>query len=142
MPHISLYGKASVGIWGFGIKHCVTSHFKNSPVDASLQFAYQMLDIKDNNKNDLVVTRSTAINLQVSKEIGFLTLYAGAQYENTNITLSYNYENIITVSKSFDNQNKFRTTVGMNLELGPINVNADYNFGKVNTISVGLGLGF
>jgi hypothetical protein len=142
MPHISIGGKATVSIWGFGIKHCITSHFKKSPVDVSLQFAYQMLDVKDNNKQDLIVTKSTAVNLQISKEIGFLTLYAGTQYESTNITLSYNFENIITVSKNFDNLNKFRATVGINLGLGPVKVNADYNFGKVNTLSVGLGLGF
>ncbi len=143
IPNINLYNKATVGLTGFGIKHCITSHFEDSPVDVSLQFAYQLFNIKlGKNSEGLIETRSTVFNLQISKEIGFLTLYTGAQYEKSGFTLSYNFGNVISLSKSFDNANNLKGTVGLNIGLGPINLNADYNFGKINTVSAGFGFGF
>lgn len=142
IPQIDLYGKASVGMWGAGVRHCLTSHFKKSPIDISAQGVYQKMNINDATGSGNIDISSTALNLEISKELGFVTLYTGVQYENTTVTLNYNYQNLITFSKSINNTNKFRATTGIGLALGPVHFNADYNFGKRNTISAGLGFGF
>jgi hypothetical protein len=41
-----------------------------------------------------------------------------------------------------DAKNTFRAIVGVNLGLGPININADYSMGSISVISGGFGLSF
>lgn len=143
LPEIKLGKYGSVSSWGTGIRHSISSHIKDCPVDMSVQFAYMNLKVNDSKGQTLLNTSSTAANFQLSKELaGFFTIYTGVQYENTKMNLHYNYQNTIDVNASFENSSKIKGIVGINLGLGPININGDCNFGSRTTFSAGFGLSF
>ena len=141
LPQITIGKYGSVDTWGIGIKHGITSHFKNFPVDAAVQFSYQTIKINDSKDINLVDASSFATSLQVSKQLSVFTFYTGLQYESTKIDVNVNY-NETSVNMNFDNQNKIRGVFGLNIKLGPVNLNGDYSIGKTNSISAGFGLGF
>ncbi|MEO8512429.1 MAG: DUF6588 family protein, partial [Ignavibacteria bacterium] len=141
LPSIRIGQYGSVGMWGIGIKQGITSHFKKSPLDLSVGFAYNNLSIGDSKDKDLVNASSVAANIQLSKELSVFTLYTGVQYEKTSIDVKVNYENAVT-TMNFENDNSIKAIVGLNIKLGPVNLNGDYSFGKTNSISAGFGFGF
>jgi hypothetical protein len=141
LPSIKIGQYGSVGMWGFGIKHGITSHFKNSPVDVAVGFAVNNLAISDSKDKDLVNASSIAANLQVSKELSVFTFYTGMQYEKTNMDVKVSYNGIAS-SMKYENENNIKGIVGLNIKLGPVNLNGDYSFGKTNSVSAGFGFGF
>ncbi|MBZ0203105.1 MAG: hypothetical protein K8I03_08835 [Ignavibacteria bacterium] len=141
MPTISLGKYGSVGTWGIGIKHGFTSHFKNSPIDGAIGFAYNRISINDSKNSEFVNASSMAVNLQFSKELSVFTFYTGVQYEKTSASLKLNYQNL-SHSVNYENENKIKAIVGLNIKLGPVNINSDYSFGKTNSVSAGFGFGF
>jgi hypothetical protein len=42
----------------------------------------------------------------------------------------------------YENENNLKGIVGMNIKLGPVNLNGGYSFGKTNSVSAGIGFGF
>ena len=128
-------------MWGFGIKHGVTSHFKNSPVDVAVGFAVNGLTIGDSKDKDLVNATSIAANLQISKELSVFTFYTGVQYDKTSMEVKVNYAGV-TTKMEYENENNLKGIVGMNIKLGPVNLNGGYSFGKTNSVSAGIGFGF
>ena len=141
LPQVSLGKYGSVNTWGFGIKHGITSHFKNSPFDAAVGFAVNSTTINDSKDKNMVEASSVAVNLQVSKELSVFTFYSGVQYENTSLDVNINYSGVIT-KMNYDNSNKIRGIIGINIKLGPVNLNGDYSIGKTNSVSAGFGFGF
>lgn len=141
MPTISLGKYGSVGAWGIGIKHGFTSHFKNSPIDGAIGFAYNTISIKDSKEGDFIKASSFAANLQFSRELSVFTFYTGVQYERTTAILNMKYQNL-SASMNYENENMVKAIVGMNIKLGPVNINGDYSFGKTNSVSAGFGFGF
>lgn len=141
LPQISIGSYGSVGTWGIGVKHGITSHFKNSPIDAAIQFSYQSMKVNDSKDRDMVSASSFSTGLEFSKELSVFTFYTGVQYENTTIDANVNYNGVET-KMSFANQNKFRGVFGLNIKLGPVNLNGDYSVGKTNSISAGFGFAF
>jgi len=141
LPQITIGKYGAVGMFGVSIKHGITSHFKNSPIDAAIQFSYNTLKINDSKGNDMMTASSFATGLMFSKELSVFTIYTGAQYESTSINANVSY-NGIDSKMSFNNQNKFRGVIGLNIKLGPLNLNGDYSVGKTNSISAGFGFAF
>ena len=141
LPQVTIGKYGSVNMWGIGIKHGITSHFKNSPVDAAVQFSYQSLKVNDSKGRDMVSATSFSSSLQFSKELSIFTIYTGIQYESTSIDANVN-SNGTDSRMSFNNQNKIRGVMGLNVKLGPVNVNGDYTIGKSNSISAGFGFAF
>lgn len=141
LPSIKIGSYGSVGMWGMGIKHGITSHFKKSPIDIAVGLAFNNLTIGDSKEKDMVQASSFAANLQVSKELSIFTLYTGLQYESSNIDVKVNYENVLR-TMNYTNNNNIKALVGMNIKLGPVNLNGDYSFGKTNSVSAGFGFSF
>jgi hypothetical protein len=141
LPSVSFGKYGSVGTWGVGVKHCITSHFKKSPLDAAIGFSTNNLTFSDSKDRDMVNASSIAVNLQVSRELSVFTIYTGVQYENTsvNVDVRYNGEN---TKMSYENENKVRGIIGLNIKLGPLNLNGDYSMGKTNSVSAGFGFAF
>jgi hypothetical protein len=141
LPTVTLGKYGSVNMWGIGIKHGISSHFKNSPVDISAGISTNSISISDSKQRNLVDAASFAVNLQVSKELSVFTFYTGLQYENTGIEVSVNHNG--TISKmEYTNENKVRGIFGLSIKLGPLNLNGDYSVGKSNTVSAGFGFAF
>jgi hypothetical protein len=82
----------AVGMWGFGIKHGITSHFKK-PID-DFGFLINNMTISDSKSRDLVSASSIAASLQVSKELSVFTFYTGMQYESSNMEVTDIYQNV------------------------------------------------
>ena len=128
-------------MWGFGIKHGITSHFKKSPIDAALGFSINNMTISDSKSRDLVSASSIAASLQVSKELSVFTFYTGMQYESSIMEVTDIYQNTVT-KMNYENENKVRAIIGLGIKLGPVNLNGDYSFGRTNSISAGFGFSF
>ncbi|MCI0449835.1 MAG: hypothetical protein L0Y79_08630 [Chlorobi bacterium] len=141
LPQISIGNYGSVGTWGIGIRHEFTSHFKKSPIDAAVQLSFNNLTIANSKGKDMVEARSFAVSLQVSKRLSMFTFYSGLQYENTEIDAVITKE--ASVQKmSYENCNKVRGTIGLNIKMGPLNLNYDYSVGRTNSMSAGFGFAF
>ncbi len=141
LPSVRIGQYGSVGMWGIGVKHGITSHFKNSPIDIAAGFSVNNLKIGDSKDKELVSASSIAVNLEVSKELSVFTFYTGVQYDRTNLDVKVNYDNVIS-TMSYQNDNNIKAIVGLNIKLGPVNLNGDYSFGKSNSVSAGFGFGF
>lgn len=142
LTSISIGNYGAVKIWGVGIRHGITSHFKKPPVDVAVQFVMQTLNILSPNGSDLAETKSLAANLEISKQLSVLTFYTGLQIENTNVDITIKTDQNKNIKKSYDNANKFRAIFGLNLGLDPININGDYSIGRSRTFSAGFGFTF
>jgi hypothetical protein len=140
-PSIGLGKLGSVNTMGFALRHCVTQYFKKSPLDVSVQLALQSLNVYDSKENNVIHSSSFAAAIQFSKQLSVFTMYAGVQYEKTGVDFNFNYGGYSSKFHT-ENQNKIRGTVGLNIKLGPFNINGDYNIGKNNSISTGFGFAF
>ncbi len=141
LPSVSLGGYGSVGTWGIGIKHGITSHFKKSPIDVAIGFSSNSMTISDSKDRDMVNASAIALNLQVSKQLSVFTFYTGMQYENTDVDVNLRYEGNTTKS-NYENANKMRGIIGLNIKLGLLNLNGDYSIGKTNAVTAGFGFAF
>ncbi|MDP1725919.1 MAG: hypothetical protein Q8M15_03980 [Bacteroidota bacterium] len=101
------------------------------------------------------------IGAVVSKKLAFLTVYVGGNYNTSKVSLKMegkypvtfietdvastnfgkrkiiNFDDPINIESSL---NYFRGTAGVRIKLLILTINGEYNIGKVNTISVGLGI--
>jgi hypothetical protein len=90
---------------------------------------------------------SSLISLQTSYSIPIVTFYGGLGYEMGKMDINYEYEDPETNEKidvNFDLKpsNSVKLTLGFGLNLGPVNLHAEYNIAKQSAISAGLGIGF
>lgn len=130
-----------------GVQHNPLVWFANPlPVDLSLAFFYQNLKIED-----LAKATSTAYGINVSKTFGgfiaSFTPYAGFMLEKTETDIDYEFYPIpggppITFDFTIESANKNRFILGMGLNLFGVNLLADYNFSKVNTLNLSVLYGF
>jgi hypothetical protein len=143
LPSISIGNYASINSWGVGIQHNLAKDFKKMTVDVIFRFSYHKLQVNDSKDKELVNMNSWAQGLIIGKRVSIITFYAGFQYEKTNSNIKYTETQTGTniVNFSLENDNNFRAAAGFNLKAGLFNINADYNFGKQNSVSVGLGFG-
>lgn len=141
VPSVGLGKYGSVSTFGISIRHSLSQYINKAPFDATVQFAYQTLNVNDSKDNSLVHTGSIAANIQFSKELSVFTIYTGLQYEKTGADFNFNYSGY-NVNYHTENQNRIRGTFGLNIKLGPVNLNGDYSVGKNSSISTGFGLAF
>ncbi len=156
LPTIELNPElGNLNYFGFGIQHNPEMWLPYSiPVEVALSMFTQTLKI-----GSVVKTKANAFGINVSRTQGFkmlnITAYGGLMFENSVMEFAYDY--IITVqnpdtgvfeevptSIKFDleGENKFRAILGIGFRLGVVDLNFDYNFGKYNSITAGLGLTF
>jgi len=143
LPKVGYYNYGSISAWGLGIQHNFAKDFKKMPFDITVQFVTQNFNINDSKDNNVFSLNSLDASLMFSKRIKLLTLYSTIQYESTGSEVNYNITvpKAKTISVTCQNDNKIRIVTGFNLKMGPINFNADYNFGQQNAVSAGIGCG-
>ncbi len=143
LPSVTIGKYASINAWGFGLQHNISKNIKKMPFDITFRFSFHKLSVKDSKDAELVKMNSWAQGLIIGKRVSIFTFYAGLQYEKTNCNIRYNetQTGINIVNFSLENDNNVRVTTGFNLKAGPVNLNADYNFGKQNSVSLGIGFG-
>jgi len=135
--------------FGFGIQHNPGVWLPIPlPFDIAMMYATQRLKI-----GSLFETTTNAFGLNISKELGVtglnVTPYAGFMLESSEMCVTYDLvldspTGPITQKIDFkmEGENKTRATIGLSIRLLLININADYNFGKYNSASMGLNLRF
>ncbi len=150
----SHHGEIKVGLFGFGIKHDISSHIPLFPVDISVQFLYNHLAVEHDNGDPTdytnVKSNNLAFNVHASKKLfGIFIGYAGLQYESSSMDLEYYFEDPNNLYPDLANQNHklnidgdnhFRFTLGAALKLGYFVMNADVNLTKLTTFTLGLSL--
>jgi len=125
---------------GVGIKYGLSEMVSSAsfPIDLGVQASYHLLSL-----NGWFRTGTFAMNIQSSKEISAIPLefYTALGYEVTSITmrsddLPDSGDNSIGDVKQ-NGQNGLRLVLGASLHLLFITLNADYELGYYNVISVG-----
>ena len=154
-PKVKL-GDAKVGIFGFGIKHEISSHFPLLPVDIAVQILFNNFNFEYVGDDPVNYTKmksnNFAFNVHASKTFaGIFIVYSGLQYESSSMDLSYYFEDENNYypslghqihDLSIDGDNSFRYTLGGAIKLGFFVVNADVNLTKLTTFTTGLSLDF
>jgi len=152
IPEISLPGidiTEDIGTFswfGWGIQHNPGVFFPTPlPLDISAGFFKQTLKV-----GTVFKATTTAYGITVSKRLGArmfnLTPYAGFLIEKSKLHFTYDftldegtvYEKTIPVDFTLEGENKSRITLGLSLRLLLFNINADYNIGNYNSVTVGV----
>ncbi len=142
LPSISLSDEEELSMFGIGLKHNISRYIPLSPVDISVQFLYNNLEI-----TGVMDISAIAFNAHASRSLGLFTLYGGLQYESSTFDLQYIFtdpSNLDPLKKgqeikvSIDGDNNFRGTLGGALKLAVIVLNIDYSLGAQSVLSGGL----
>ncbi|MDO8549883.1 MAG: hypothetical protein Q7S39_07020 [Ignavibacteria bacterium] len=142
LPSISLSNDEDLSMFGIGLKHSISRYIPLSPVDISVQFLYNNLEI-----TGVMDISAIAFNAHASRSFGLFTLYGGLQYESSTFDLQYIFtdpSNLDPLKKgeeikvSIDGDNNFRGTLGGSLKLAVIVLNIDYSLGAQSVLSGGL----
>lgn len=150
------FGDSKVGIWGFGIKHEVSSHIPLLPVDIAVQVLYNKFDFEFDDGDPVNYTElksnNFAFNVHASKTFaGIFIVYSGLQYESSSMDFSYYFEDPNDFQPNVENKiyaldvagdNHFRFTLGGAVKLGFFVINTDLNLTKFTTFTTGLSLDF
>lgn len=139
---------------GFGLQHNPAVWIgRDLPVDLGLSYYAQTLRI-----GTLFDSRSSAWGVTASKQLGWrflnATPYFGLLFEDTEMDVHYDLAvriedeegNAVDYSEAIDislpSVNSTRTTFGLNLRLGIVNLNADYSLAAYDSFSAGLSVAF
>ncbi|MCJ7554054.1 MAG: hypothetical protein MUO34_09235 [Ignavibacteriaceae bacterium] len=150
------FGDAKVGIFGFGIKHEISSHIPLLPVHISVQILYNNFALEyigdDPVNYTKIKSNNFAFNVHASKTFaGMFIVYSGLQYESSTMDFGYYFEDENNSypelgnqvqNLSIDGDNSIRFTLGGAVKLGFFVVNADVNLTKLTTFTTGLSLDF
>ena len=126
-----------LNLMGYGLQHSISRYIPLCPVDISASIFIQSLDV-----GDILSTKLTSMGVQASKKFAVLTIYGGASIDNTTMDVEYTYEagdaseKIALELKSTGN---FRLTAGAALKVAVLSIYGDFNMGKQNTATLGVG---
>ncbi len=104
------FGDAKVGIFGFGLKHEISSHIPLLPLDVSVQLLYNNFDFEyvgdDFENYTKIKSNNFAFNVHASKTFaGIFIAYGGLQYETTSMDLGYYFEDPNNLYAGIGNKN-------------------------------------
>jgi len=152
----SSFDEVKFGLFGFGLKHEISSHIPLLPLDISVQFLYNNFYFeyvgKKTENYTVINSNNIAFNVHASKTLaGIFIAYGGLQFESSSIDLKYYFEDqhglypqlgnrIYNVE--IDGDNHFRFTVGAALKLGFFVINGDVNLTKFTTFTTGISFDF
>jgi hypothetical protein len=141
LPTMTMGDLGDLGYFGFGAAYGVSHLMPTLPVDVSVGFFYQNLDVGES-----LQTSATSFYGAVSKGFALVTVYAGAAKESSSMDVTYTYQGEdgstpSDISFSIDGVQTARGTLGATLNLG-VKLNAEVGFGKLTTYSAGLLFGF
>ncbi len=150
IPGVSITEDLGKFSWfGWGVQHNPGVFFPNPlPLDISISYFKQNLKL-----GTVLEANTTAYGLTVSKKLGIglinITPYAGYLIEKSTLHFAYDftldagtlYEQTFPIEFDLEGENKSRITVGLSLKLLMFNINADYNMGNYNSVTVGIMIG-
>jgi len=103
-----------IDLTGFGLSHSIDQYMPVPlPLLPKLSVGYMRQKF---NVGDILESTHTAYNVRLSKSVPLLTVYLGAQFENTDMDLTYTNTIAGTttdVNVSLDGDNSFRFTGGL-----------------------------
>lgn len=148
--------EVKVGLFGFGLKHDISSHIPLFPIDLSVQLLYNQLDFEyvgnDTTKYGKISSKNFAVNAQASKTfLNMFIIYSGIQYETSTMTFGYYFDDTNNFYPDLGNRrqevkingdNHFRYTLGGAIKLAVVVLNADINVTSFTTFSAGFSLDF
>lgn len=149
VPKITITDVGDLSWTGFGIQHNLGYWFPIPVVDVAASFYTQTIKI-----DPIFEMSGTSFGLTASKQLGFaflnVTPYAGFMLESSSMTVNItppaaDYGPGITppsISFEVEGKNSSRFVIGLGIRLLIININADYNIGKYNSMTAGLALAF
>lgn len=135
IPEINALPK--ITLFGIGVRHSVSQYLEAIPLDLAAGFMYNSFTL-----GDIITVKGYAFTLQGSKELAILVLYGGVQFEKSTLTLTYTSTAGGTVDVDLEGTNVVRGVLGAGLNLGPLKIFADANFGAITSFSGGIGFGF
>jgi hypothetical protein len=152
----SKFNEVTAGLFGFAIKHEITSHFSDFPVDISVQLLFNNLEGEYSGKevNDYgkITSNNFAANTHISSTFSeIFIIYTGLQYEASSMDVTYYYKDTKNFHSdlgkkmqqiNIDGENKFRFTLGSAIKLDVFVFNVDLNLTKFTTFSSGISLDF
>ena len=154
LPTMPLGDVGNFSFFGFGIQHNPAVWFNTSlPVDFCVGYFHQDLTF-----GSLFDASTNAYGIDVSKQLGWrllnITPYAGFQLESSTMSFHYDFKasqkdvttGVVTktdipVKFDLEGDNSTRLTVGISVHVLILNINADYNLAKYNSLSAGIMFG-
>jgi hypothetical protein len=149
------FDDTKVGLFGFGIKHEISTYFPQIPLDIAVQILVNNFDFEFNDGDPVnyttIKSSNFALNIHASKSFAPLIVYGGLQFESSSLDVGYYFEDTNNYYPStgnkihnieLDGENGFRFTLGGALKLGAFVLNADLNLTKFTTYTTGLSLDF
>lgn len=150
------FSDVKVGLFGFGLKHEISSHIPLLPLDISVQFLYNNFGFEyvgDESENyTKIESNNFAFNVHASKTFGGLFIaYSGLQFESSSMELGYFFEDPNGLypqlankkhDVKIDGDNTLRLTLGGAVKLGFFVLNADVNVTKFTTFTTGISFDF
>jgi hypothetical protein len=145
IPTFKVEDFGEVKYFGFGVQHNPGVWFGDIlPLELSASFFTQTLEA-----SSVFKSTATAFGVTASKRLGWgflnLTPYGGFMVESSKMTFSYDYfldtptgRQKQTVEFELDGENKTRITAGLSIKVLIVNINADYNWSKYNSASIGV----
>ena len=131
-----------IELLGFGLSHSLNQYFP-LPIpllpQLSVGYMYQTFKVED-----LIESTHQAFNIRLSKSVPMLTVHVGAQFESSDMDISYkDFLSGEDVTLELTGENEIRYTGGFRFTLFPfIGINADYSVGEYSAINVGLNFSF
>ncbi|MBK9304889.1 MAG: hypothetical protein IPM94_13710 [bacterium] len=143
LPDIDAGDIGKIKLWGFGLSASANYWLPMLPVDVSVGFFKQSLDV-----GEYVATDAQSMYLAASRSFALATVYGAYSKEESSMDVAYTYtydddgtDVEEEVNFSVDGIQDSRLTVGATLNLG-LKLNAEAGFGDVTTYSAGLIFGF
>ncbi len=146
LPSFKLGSYGNSSFFGAGIEHNLNMYLPDLPVNVEFLFAYQNMGITDTTGNRFINLNTFALNALVNKNFGVFNIYGALQFEWETLIVNYKYvpqnsgNNIFKMNINFNLNgiNRLRFVTGISATFGLFNINMDYNFAKISSISMGL----
>ena len=126
-------------LMGYGFRHSLSQYFMLFPVDLAATYFKQNFKV-----GDIVDASATYYGIQASKSAGLIAVYGGVGFGKSSLDIEYEYDSIVepeTIRFEVQSKTKFRTSVGLEINLLLFHLYADYNMGPQNIVSLGANIG-
>jgi hypothetical protein len=153
-PPIEVADVGTAQLRGLGIRHSVSQYTPRLPFELAVQATWQAMNLQGEREKEYIEVSTRAVNLQISKRTGLLTIYGGFQMEESIVDIGYlipvdgdeTRENdgsaYTSIALSLHGATRMRGTAGLTLHLGPLTVNADVSRGHRTMVTAGMGIAF
>jgi hypothetical protein len=125
---------------GYGFRHSLSQYLPLFPINVAASFFKQNFKVGDVVESDVLY-----FGLQASKSAALISLYGGVGFGKSNMKIEYDYESDVereVIRFDLKSGTKFRTNIGVELNLVAIRLYADYNLGAQNILAFGVNVGY